>query len=175
MSKLGTKRGRDTVEFWADPTALEEYTNALNNLAEVQDAEKRDPRESGSKVPAAQRKVKEIAKKAEADVAVFVIQAIPRGRYAEIQAEHPAGEDTDIAPEAVDAVLSEPDAILSVTNKASGEAIDFTAADWADESAEMSHGQWEPFARAVLLLNEGNPTPNFSWAASLGTKSSATK
>lgn len=175
MSKLGTKRLRDTVEFWTDPTALKEYTDALNHLAEVQDAEKRDPRESGSKVPAAQRKIKDLAKKAEANVAVFVIQAIPRGRYAEIQAEFPAGEDTDIAPEAVDAVLSEPDAIVSVTNKASGDAIEFTPADWADESAEMSHGQWEPFARAVLLLNQGNPTPDFNWAASLGTKSSAAK
>lgn len=175
MSKLGTKRQRETVEHWADPTALLEYTNALKSLSDAEAAEKRDPREAGSKVPAAERKVKALAKKAEADVAVFVIQAIPRGRYAEIQSEFPASEDTDIAPEAVDAVLSEPDAILSVTNKATGEAIDFTAADWADESAEMSHGQWEPFARAVLLLNEGNPTPNFSWAASLGTKSSATK
>lgn len=182
MSKLGTKRGRDTVDFWTDPTLLEEYTTALNELAGAQEAAKRDSRLVNTKLPAAQKKVKEIAKRAEADMVVFTIQALPRKRWAELQAEFPARKDNELdeqfganAEDLVDAVLSEPGVILSVTNKATGEAVDFTAEDWRAESAELSHGQWEPFARSVLLLNNGNPTPDFKWAASLGTKSSAAK
>lgn len=182
MSKLGTKRGRDTVEFWADPTQLADYAAALSELAEVTETEKRDPRMSGSKRPAAEKKVREIAKRAEADVIVFTIEALPRKRWAELQAEHPARKDNELdeqfganAETFVDAVLSEPGAIVSVVRKTTGEAVDFTAADWAAESADMSAGQWEPFARSVLLLNESNPSPDFKWAASLGTKSSAAK
>lgn len=183
MSKLGTKRARQTVDFWTDPSALDQYTAALTELSKAEEEAKRDARETGSpRVAAATKKVKELAKAAESDMVVFTISAIPRGRYAELQADHPPRDDNQLdkvfganAERLVDAVLSEPGAIVSVVRKTSGESVEFTPDDWRDESAEMSKGQWEPFANAVYALNEGNASPDFNWAASLTTKSSAAK
>lgn len=184
VSKLGTKRARQTVDFWTDPTVLEDYTAALAELTKAEKEAEKDKRETGSRaVAAATKKVKEIAALAEKDMVTFTIQAIPRGRYAEIQADFPARDDNSLdkifganAEELVDAVLSEPGAILAVHRKATKEEIDFDGPkDWRDESAEMSKGQWEPFANAVYALNETNAAPDFNWAASLTTKSSAAK
>lgn len=184
VSKLGTKRARQTVDFWTDPSALEDYTAALAALDAAKKDAEADPRETGSRaVAAATKKVKELAAAAEKDMVTFTIQAIPRGRYAEIQADHPARDGNSLdkvfganAEELVDTVLSEPGAILAVHRKATKEEVEFDGPkDWRDESAEMSKGQWEPFANAVYALNEGNAAPDFNWAASLTTKSSAAK
>jgi hypothetical protein len=183
VSKLGTKRARQTVDFWTDPTALEDYTAALADLTKAEKEAEKDKRETGSRaVATATKRVKELAAEAEKGTVTFTIQAIPRGRYAEIQADHPARDDNSLdkvfganAEELVDTVLSEPGAIVAVHRKATKEEVDFSGADWREEAAEMSKGQWEPFANAVYALNEGNAAPDFKWAASLTTRSSAAK
>src|SRR5690606_3094284 len=97
-----------------------------------------------------------------ASTVVFKIRALSRKRWAELQEAHPAREGdeqdaeygVDVLP-FINAVLAEPDAIVSVVNKATGEAVEFKGSDWPDTAAEISNGQWNEFARKVLVLNNG--------------------
>lgn len=165
------KRAQTTVELCTDLSLASEHEAATKRLAEARTV--RDDREIDPAVAVA-REVSDLEQRMAASTLVFTLAALPRKRYAEIVAEHPAREGNE-ADEAfglnlssgIDVILTEPGVIVSVTNKVTAEPVDFdAAAEWPDLADAMSNSQWEQFATSVIQLNQGKVGAPFSPVAS---------
>lgn len=178
MSKLGLTRPKATVPLCTNLDLAAEHERLERDLKEAQRQALTDPREN-SPVPGLVAQIQDLEQKMRDHTIEFELQALPKKRFAEIEAAHPPrdGNDQDKAlglnlATGPDAVISEPGSIISVTGS-DGEPIDFTGADWESEADGMSNGQWQNFALAVLRLNRGTDAAPFSMAASRQTRLSA--
>jgi hypothetical protein len=114
---------------------------------------------------------------------VFRLRALPKKRFAELEAEHPPREGnkndefTGVNLSTfIDAVMVEPGTVVSVTRKATGEVEPFNpGADWLSLADQMSNGQWEAFVQPVLVVNRGTVAPGFNRAAWQRIESSESK
>lgn len=171
------KRAQTTVELCIDLALASEHEKAAKRLHEARST--KDDRENSPSAAIA-REITELESQMADSTLVFTLAALPRKRYAEIVAEHPAreGNDTDEpfgldVSTGIDAILTEPGVIVSVANKVTGETVDFDApTEWPDLADEMSNSQWEQFATSVIQLNQGRVGAPFSPVASVLTRRS---
>lgn len=167
---IAIKRAQTTVELCTDLSLASEHEAATKRLAEARTI--KDDRENSPTLVIA-KEIADLEERMAASTLVFTLAALPRKRYAEIVAEHPAreGNDTDEpfglnVSTGVDAILVEPGVIVSVTEKATGEPVGFDAADWPALADDISNSQWEQFAQAAITLNQGRVGAPFSPVAS---------
>ena len=170
------KRAQTTVELCTDLSLTSEHEVAVKRLAEARAT--RDDRENSAQAAIA-REVTEIESRMADSTLVFTLAALPRKRYAEIVAEHPAREDDDVdatfglnVATGVDAIITEPGVVVAVAQKVSGETVEFDPAEWPALADDMSNAQWEQFANAALTLNQGKVAAPFSAVASALTRRS---
>lgn len=170
------KRAQTTVELCTDLSLAAEHERANKRLSEA--AAVKDDREN-SPVAAIAREITELEGRMAESTIVFTLAALPRKRYAEIVAAHPPreGEEVDEAfglnvSTGIDAILVEPGVLVSVAEKVTGAAVEFSAEDWPALADEMSNSQWEQFAQAVVTLNQGRVSAPFSPVASVLTRRS---
>lgn len=178
---VSIKRPETVVTLWEDAALHAQWQQAVADMERLVREHAADARESGESKPVrdARAKVRNLEKKALDGLLVFTIRAIPRKRFAELEAEHPPreGDKNDEFTNVnlstfIDAVLSEPGSIASVARKSTGEAIPFDGpSEWAALADEMSDGQWQEFAIPTLTVNRGQATPGFSRAAWQTTRS----
>lgn len=173
------KRTRGTVELCTD-MALQTRHELLTN--ELKDLQQRSDQRLGN--PALTDKAREITDlediMAEATL-VFEIEALHRKLWNEYEAKHPAqdGVQMDTAfgvhvATFVDDVYANTDSIVSVTNKVTGESVDFDPkSEWESLADEMTDGVFSKFAIKLFEVNRGGGGAPFSRAASLMTLSSA--
>jgi hypothetical protein len=175
------KRPARTVHLCTDMSLQAEHDRAVEALRAAEQQDDRDARLAGKPAAlGAAKAVQEIEQQMRGSTLAFAILALPRKRWVELQAEHPAreGNEVDAAFRVnlstfVDAVMRESD--ITVTDH-EGAPVDFDpAADWDALADEMSNGQWEAFATAALNLNRAPAAPDFSKAASRVIRSSASK
>ena len=155
-------------------TVADLYSAHEAAVAALADASKRAEQSGmenggGEKLAAAQR-ITELEAEMREHTVVFTLEAWPRKRWIEFEESHPArdGHDDDknlqINVSALDEVIA--GAIRSVTSP-TGDPVPFDPADWSALADEMTSGQWNDFALAVLQLNRGGVTKApFSLAAS---------
>lgn len=165
------KRAQATVELCTDLALAAEHERASKRLHDARAT--KDDRENSSSAAIA-REITDLESQMADATLVFTLAALPRKRYAEIVAEHPAREGDELdesfglnVSTGIDAILTEPGVIVAVANKVTGEPVDFDApAEWPDLADEMSNSQWEQFATSVIQLNQGKVGVPFSPVAS---------
>lgn len=164
------KRAQTTVELCTDLSLASEHEAASKRLQEARAV--KDDRENSPQTAIA-REIADLEAKMDTSTLVFTLAALPRKRYAEIVAAHPARPDDDTdepfglnVSTGIDAILTEPGVIVAVAEKVSGNAVEFTADDWPALADEMSNSQWEQFAQAAITLNQGRVGAPFSPVAS---------
>lgn len=181
MSKLGITRATATVELCTDMERVAEWERLNADLAVAKNKPQTEMLNGNLEALRIAEQITAAEEAMAASTVVFTIRALGRKRWAELQEAHPAREGdeqdaeygVDVFP-FINAVLADPDAIVSVVNKASGEVVDFTGTDWPETAAEISNGQWNEFARKVLVLNNGVVARPTSRAASLEMRRSET-
>lgn len=181
MSKLGITRATATVELCTDMERVAEWERLVAELDAAKNKPQADMLNGNTEALRIAKEITAVEEATAASTVVFKIRALSRKRWAELQEAHPAREGdeqdaeygVDVFP-FINAVLAEPDAIVSVVNKATGEAVEFKGSDWPDTAAEISNGQWNEFARKVLVLNNGVVARPTSRAASLEMRRSET-
>ena len=172
---LTVSRPRRTVEFCTNLNLKAEHEDALRALGDAQRREKVDPREASTEVREAAEKIRAIEEQMRGHTVVFTLEAWPRKRWAEFEETHPPREGREddktygLDLSALDDAIA--GSIVAVRSLA-GEDVDFDAADWAGLADEMTDGQWQDFAVALLNVNRGVKAAPFSVAASRVTQRS---
>lgn len=184
MSGLAIKRPEKTIEFCTDLALQAQWEEAGRELADTTKRAAPDARMTGESkaVRDLKKRIQELETAMLESVVVFTVRALPKKRFVELEAAHPPrdGDDADKhygvnMGTFIDAVMVEPGTLVSVTDKTSGEAVDFTAKDWPALADDMSSGQWQEFALPLLALNRGTVTPGFNRAAWQKTPTPAPK
>lgn len=170
---LKIKRARKTVPLVTDLSLAAEHERASNDLQQAQRSAKKDQRENSPEVKAAAARVVEIEAAMRAETIYVELEAWQRKRWAEFEEANPPkeGNETDKAF-GLD-LNSMDDAIAGMIVAAvdhEDSPVEFTADTWAEVADEISQGQWEPFALAVLSLNRKSADAPFSLAASNVTR-----
>jgi len=170
------KRARRAVQLCTDLALYAEYDRAV---AALEDAQKRDGQtvtpSEGTR--AAADAVQDLEARMHAATLTFELEARRRDAWEAFEAAHPArpGNETDatytIDLSSLDEIISA--SIVSVTDS-DGESVGFDAAEWPALADEISQGQWQAFALAVLQVNRGVKAAPFSQSASRTTRASAT-
>ncbi|MCL1871000.1 MAG: hypothetical protein FWF90_11385 [Promicromonosporaceae bacterium] len=178
---VSTNRPEVAVDLWTDANLHAQWQQASSDLEQLVRENAADHRETGeaAAVVDARAHVRDLEAQALGSLLVFTIRALPRKRLTELEEEHPPREGnkndefTGVNLSTfIDAVLSEPGAIVSVTHKTNGEAEPFDGpAEWMALADEMSNGQWEAFVTPVLTVNRGTVSPGFNRAAWQTTRS----
>lgn len=165
-------RATKTVALCTNLSMAAEHDHAVAALDEAKSAAVRDPRENGSTtVREAAEAVVALESEMKAHTLTVTLQALPRKAWNEFVADHSPreGDDTDKAlgvnVSALDEVIAP--SIVAVTAPDGSDVPFVPATDWPVLADEMSSAQWEPFALAVLSLNNGVQKAPFSPAASL--------
>lgn len=172
------KRPTQRIEFVTDLDMKAEHEAAVAHLAAVQKQASYDARETGSEaVTEAAAAVQELERHMREHTVVFTLEAWPRKRWVEHEETHPPREGREddknlgIDVASLDEVLA--GSIKSVTNL-DGEPVEFNGpTEWAQLAENMTSGQWQEFALAVLRLNRGVTAAPFSPLASVVTRRSA--
>lgn len=173
------KRARRAVQLCTDLALYAEYDRAVATLdaAQKRDGQTINP---SAETKAAADAVQDIEAQMQAATLTFELEAQRRDVWEAFEAAHPPreGNDTDrqytIDLSSLDSIIAE--SITSVED-AVGAQVGFQAEDWADLADEISTGQWQKFALAVLTVNRGVVAAPFSRAAGAGlqsTRASAT-
>lgn len=183
MSKLGTTRATAIVSHVTNLDLLaahEEAEAELERLNKLTSAGERLNDPYTKQIRAQAKKVLDLEDEMEKSTVRIKLRALKRARYAEITAAHPAREDNDVdrifgvnTDEFPDAVM--PESIVEAWDKTTGEKIDFTGADWAEESEEFSDAQLAAFVSKVIKINRGSASVPFSQTASAVTRTSGGK
>lgn len=183
MSKLGTTRATAIVNHVTNLDLLaahEEAEAELERLNKLTSAGERLNDPYTKQIRAQAKKVLDLEDEMEKSTVCIKLRALKRARYAEITAAHPAREDNDVdrifgvnTDEFPDAVM--PESIVEAWDKTTGEKIDFTGADWAEESEEFSDAQLAAFVSKVIKINRGSASVPFSQTASAVTRTSGGK
>lgn len=165
---ITVQRARTVVRFCTNLALKADHERAVAAL----DAAQRDsgPAMEASSVTEAARAVRELEEQMRAHTIEFTLEARTRKQWVEFEDTHPPreGNDTDrrldIDVSSLDKVIAA--SIVAVTTTG-GEPVPFDpAAEWTRLADEMTNGQWEDFALAVLALNRGAKAAPFSKAAS---------
>lgn len=174
-------RPETLVELCIDASLQAEWEAACEALRQAQQDAVKDARETGE--PRALRDAKAAVRDIEArmheHMIVFTLRGLPRKRFTEIETQHPPREG-NAADEtfglnleaALDVLFCDPGTIAAVHHKPTGEPVEFDATtEWVALADEMTQGQFDPFARAVLGVNRAQVTPGFNRAAYIKTRS----
>lgn len=165
---ITVQRARTVVRFCTNLALKADHERAVAALESAQ----RDvtPGMEVSGIETAARAVRDVEEAMRDHTIEFTLEARPRKRWVEFEETHRPreGQEADkalgIDVSALDQVIA--DSIVSVTTP-TGEDVPFDpASDWTTLADEMTNGQWEDFALAVLALNRGAKAAPFSRAAS---------
>lgn len=178
MSKLGLTRPTVAIELCTNLGLVAEHDRLSAALVEAKmNAAQAD--RMNSPVGGIATKIRDLETQMRADTVVFTLGALPRKQWAELEAAHPERPGVELDKQFsvnmstfIEAVMATPGTIVEVIRKETGEAVDFTGADWADEAEEMSDGQWTRFAVKLLEINRGSKPVPFNRAASAQTRRS---
>ena len=172
---IALTRPETTVELCQDASLQAVWEQARATLATAQQSALKDKREAGESpaVTQAKQALRQTEEYMQDQMLVFTLRALPRKRLEEIRAAHPPrqGDETDEAlgidiSAGVDAILSTPGFIVSVTRKNTGEPVAFDPeTEWDALADEMSNGQWEAFATKVFSIHQAKVVPGFTPAA----------
>jgi len=172
---LKIKRARKTVPLVTDLSLAAEHERAVQALQDAQRDAKKDERENSPAVKAAAARVVELEQAMRAETVFVELEAWNRKRWAEFEEAHPPkdGNETDEAfgvdLNALDDAIEQ---MIVAAMDHEDAPVEFTADTWAEVKDEISQGQWEPFALAVLALNRKSADAPFSLAASRVTRDS---
>jgi hypothetical protein len=158
------------------------HEQAVAALQAAQREQARDPREVSTDVAEKAAEVQRLEAEMRDHEIVFTLRAWPRKRWVEFEETHPPRKDND-ADKALsinvasldDALASKGDLPLSIVSAKSraGDDVPFDPrTDWAPLADELTNGQWEQFAIAVLNVNRGVTAAPFSPLASAVTRRS---
>ncbi len=156
-------------------------------LAQAKRDTANDPREGGHPaVTEAAAEVQRIEAEMSEHTVEFVLRALPRKVWVEFEESHKPREGREddknytLDISALDLVLSglvEPDGTrhesIAAVRSLGGKPVLFVpATDWAPLADEITSGQWNEFALAILALNRGVTKAPFSSAASAAIRRS---
>ncbi len=163
----------ELVELCTDMGLMADHERAVRALEEAQ---KRGAGMENSGVPEAARAVEDVERRMEESTLEFTLQALPKKRFQEWVAAHPAREG-DQLDESLSVNVADLDDLISQcvvgVRKPDGTPIDFESNDWPELADQITDGQWQEFALATLRANRGAGTKRpFSRAASLVTRRS---
>lgn len=176
---LTVKRAKTRVKLCLDGDlkAAHEAAEAEYNAANVKRLA--DPRFADSTRKLAQA-VLDIEEQMKGDTVEFLIRGLPRGKWADLTAEHEPREGNTLDSsygfnlEAV-MTIAIPQSIEGVENS-KGETLPFDpAADWDGLAEDMTNSQYEDFVLAVLRVNAGRNDVPFSLSAFRATQDSEAK
>lgn len=178
MSKLGIKRSTSTVRLCTDLDLAAQHENLQVALAAERAKPDTGMMNAGSEARRLAEQITDLEAQMVASTVVFTLTALPRKRWAELEAGHPPREDNKIdatygvnVSTFVDAAM--PESIESVKRASDDEPVDFSGADWTEAADEMSNAQWQEFAVDLFRLNNGVTAGPTSRAASALMRSSA--
>jgi len=166
-------RPRKTVAFCTNLALRSAHEDAVAALVAAQQDASKDPRENPPPVVSqAAAAVRDLEAQMRDHTITFVIEGWPRKRWVEFEEAHRPRKDNDtdkalmIDVSALDVVLAQSWTIVQVTAP-DGSKVEFDpATEWVPLADEMTNGQWEEFATAVLIVNRGVKAAPFSEAAS---------
>lgn len=166
---LTIKRPQKAVQFCTNLDLKAAHELAVSALERAQRSAT-PGMENQSEVAEAAREVQRLEAEMRDHTVVFTLAAWPRKRWTEFEESHKPREgeaadktlDIDIA--SLDEAIA--GAIVSVTAQDGTEVPFDGAKDWTPLADEMTNGQWETFALAVLQVNRGVKDAPFSQAAS---------
>lgn len=176
-------RAQRTVSFCTNLALKSQHESALAVLAEAQQEASKDVREVPSQaVTEAARVVQGLEEQMRDHTVVFTLTGWPRKRWMEFEETHKPRKDNDLdksygvdissLDEALAAVGAPfaphkwPQTIVSVTARDGSDVPFDPHTEWVPLGDEMTNGQWEEFALAVLSANRGVKAVPFSEAAS---------
>jgi hypothetical protein len=165
-------RATRRVEFCQNLALKAEHEAAVAGLAAARQHGATDPREAGGPNRATElaHHIRALEDQMRDATLVFTLQAARNKAWIEWEETHPprAGNKTDevliVDASALDDAIAQ--AIVSVETL-DGDPVDFDpATEWTALADEMTNGQWQDFALAVLTVNRGVKAAPFSGAAS---------
>lgn len=169
---LKIKRARKSVPLVTDLALAAEHERAVEALQRAQREAKKDDRENSGTVKAAAARVVDLEKRMQSETIHVELEAMQRKKWAEFEEANPPRKDNDIDQTfrinvpALDEAIGA--SVVGATGP-DGEPVEF---DWAEVTDELSNGQWQEFALAVIQVNRGATDAPFSLAASAVTRSS---
>ena len=174
MSKLGTTRPTTVVNVVTNLDLLAEHeaaTRELERLNRVQSAADRLNSAYSKEIREQANIIQNLEAQMDESTVCVKLKALKRAKYAEVVANHPPREDNDVdtafgvnTDTFGDELL--PLSIVDAWNKATGDKVDFTGDDWAEEAEEFTDAQYSEFAMAALNINRGATAIPFSSIAS---------
>lgn len=158
------KRPRRIVPFHPDLAVAVQLEAAQDLLAQAR--KKYRNSENSPAVRKAAKKVADLEEVAASTVLEVELEALPRKRWAELEASHPprTGDSRSIDKTLRinwDSFVAEawPLCVAQVRRRDSGEVIDVPAAEWGPVLEEISDGTYQVFGMALLELNRGSSDP----------------
>lgn len=174
---IPVKRARRTVKFCADLSTQAEYDRATAALAEAQRADGQMLNSSHATREAADE-VRALEERMTAATIDFEVEAQRRDVWQAFEAAHPPRKDNELDEaagmdvSALDEIIAK--SIVTITDR-QGDPVDFDpTTEWSGLADEMTDGQWQDFAAAVLQVNRGVKAAPFSQVASRVIRASAT-
>lgn len=170
---LKIKRARTSVPLVTDLALAAEHERAVEALQRARREAKKEDRENSGTVKAAAARVVELENRMQGETVHIVLEAMARKVWAEFEESHPPRKDNDIDQTfrievpALDEAIGR--SVVGVTDHDGNPVEGF---DWAEVSDELSNGQWQEFALAVIQVNRGATDAPFSLAASAVTRNS---
>ena len=170
-NRLTVTRPEKTVEFCTNLGLKSAHEDAVRGLEDAKRAAAADAREVPSvAVRDAAQRIADLEAEMRDHTVTFTLRAWPRKRWAEYEETHPprkgiANDDAlSINVSTLDEVIAP--SIVAVKAR-DGQDVPFEpVTDWVPLADEMTDGQWQEFALAVLQVNRGVKAAPFSAAAS---------
>jgi hypothetical protein len=158
---LQIKRARKVVDFYPDQAVALEVEAAQKALDEAEAAKKTM---NSKAVTEASKRLDEARASASASVLEIELEARPRKRWAEIEEAHPPRKDDKVDDAFTigwDTFLPEvlPESVVAVRNRETGAPVEVAPEEWAGVLDEISDGQYQTLAMAVLQLNRSSANP----------------
>lgn len=166
---ISITRARDSVALCTDMSLKAEHTRAVAHMEQTRRDVQSDAREVDTRLRDAAEKVREIEARMRDHEVEFILEALTKKAWIEFVESHPPrkGDETDrtlgVDVSKLDKVI---EASIVEVRSPDGDRIEFDRSQWTELADEMSNGQWEAFAHAVLRLNNGERGVPFSQAAS---------
>lgn len=163
---LKMKRPERLVEVCLDGALVAEY-EAVEAELELKRRERTVDKRMNDPIVALERRKGELWEAQRAETAVFKLRALPRAKWSEIRLDNPPRKDNALDEHygfntemVFDAAMQAEGTIVEV--RQGGEVIEFTGADWAGFSADLTAGQFGLFQVALNELNGGHSEVPFS-------------
>lgn len=159
---LQIKRARKVVDFYPDQAVALEVEAAQKALDEAVGTDRRlNPSKAERE---AQKALDEVKASAAGSVLEIELEALPRKRWAEVEEAHPErkGDKVDEAYSINwDTFLAEvlPKSVVAVRARESREPVEVLPEEWVGVLDEISDGQYQLLAMAVLALNRSSANP----------------